>query len=77
MLFERIPPDWRERLDRLNCVAIDADYRQLDARMVAAAHDADYKVLTYTPNDIDVIQTLAGWGVDGIITDAIDVVSPA
>jgi glycerophosphoryl diester phosphodiesterase len=34
-------------------------------------------VLTYTPNDIDVIQTLAGWGVDGIITDAIDVVSPA
>jgi glycerophosphoryl diester phosphodiesterase len=77
MLFERIPPDWRERLDGLNCVAIDTDYRQLDARIVAEAHDANYKVLTYTPNDVEVVRTLVAWGVDGIITDAIDLVAPA
>lgn len=77
MLFDRIPADWRARLDRLDCVAIDADYRQLDARIVASVHDAGYKVLTYTPNDLEVIRTLGSWGVDGIITDAVDIASPA
>jgi glycerophosphoryl diester phosphodiesterase len=61
----------------LNCVAIDVDYRQLDARMVASVHDGGYKVLTYTPNDLEVIRTLGSWSVDGIITDAVDVASPA
>lgn len=77
LLLERVPTDWRERMARLDCVAIDVDYRELAAKLVAAAHAAGYKVICYTPNDPRVVAKLAEWGVDTVITDAIDVVRPA
>ena len=76
LLLERIPPDWNERLARLGCIAIDADYRELDAGMVSAALNAGYQVLTYTANDPRVVAELVAWGVDAIITDAVDVIRP-
>jgi len=33
-------------------------------------------VLTYTPNDPAIVNRLVEWNVDGIITDAIDVIRP-
>jgi glycerophosphoryl diester phosphodiesterase len=76
MLYEEVPPDWQDRLSRLECVALDTDYRELDAATVVAAHRAGYKVLTYTPNDPTIVSRLLEWNVDGIITDAIDVIRP-
>jgi glycerophosphoryl diester phosphodiesterase len=76
MLYEQVPPDWKERLSRLGCVGLDTDYRKLDAAIVADAHRAGYKVLTYTPNDLATVSRLAAWNIDGIITDAIDVIRP-
>ena len=76
MLYEHVPADWKERLSRLECVALDTDYRELDAALVAAVHEAGYKVLTYTANDPAAVRRLAAWNVDGIITDALDVVRP-
>ena len=76
LLVERIPGDWEWRLSQLQCVALDSDYRELKAGLIAAAHGAGYKVLTYTPNDVEVVARLNAWGVDCIITDAIDVVRP-
>ena len=46
------------------------------AAIVAAAHEAGYKVLTYTANDPAIVNRLAAWNLDGIITDAIDIVRP-
>lgn len=77
LLLERIPPDWEARLSHLECVAIDADFNVVDQALVADAHRAGFKVLTYTPNDPAVIASLSAWGVDVVITDAIDVVKPA
>jgi len=76
MLCEEVPPDWKDRLSRLGCVALDTDYRKLDEAIVVAAHRAGYKVLTYTPNDAAIVSRLAEWNIDGIITDAIDVIRP-
>ena len=76
LLLEKVPRDWLERMLRLDCVALDTDYRQLKAELVAAAHDAGHMVVTYTPNDPKVVSKLFGWGVDVVITDAIDVVRP-
>ena len=76
LLLDEIPADWKERLAHLECIAIDADYRVLDAVLVADAHRAGYKVLTYTPNEPDVIAMLQAWQMDAIITDAIDRITP-
>jgi glycerophosphoryl diester phosphodiesterase len=76
MLYDDIPPDWKDQLARLGCAAIDADYRKFDAALVADAHRAGYKVLAYTPNDPALASRLASWKVDGIITDAIDLIRP-
>ena len=40
LLLEQLPADWPARLRRLDCVALDADYRELTAAIVGAAHDA-------------------------------------
>jgi glycerophosphoryl diester phosphodiesterase len=61
LLLEKIPPDWRERT----------------AEIVAAAGETGYRVVTYTPNDPRIVAKLVSWGVDTIITDAIDVIRPA
>ena len=76
LLVEDVPLDWSARLARLECVALDADCRELDADIVAAAHQSGYRVLTYTANDLQLVERLANWGLDAIITDAIDVVRP-
>ena len=76
LLLERMPTDWEARLSRLACIALDADYRELDAGIVATAKAAGYKVLTYTANDPKAVAQLSAWGVDAIITDAIDVIRP-
>jgi glycerophosphoryl diester phosphodiesterase len=77
LLFDRIPVDWQERLARLDCVAIDADYRVLDPMLVANARRAGYKVLAFTPNDGGFVHKLLDWGVDGAITDAVNTIRPA
>ena len=72
LLLDDVPADWRDRLQRLECAALDTQHEALDAELVAAAHAEGCRVLCYTPNDVDRVQVLAEWGVDGIITDAVD-----
>lgn len=76
LLFEEVPPDWAERLALLDCGALVADWRGLDADLVAAGRRSGHRVLTYTVNDPQRVAALTSWGVDAIITDAIDVVQP-
>jgi glycerophosphoryl diester phosphodiesterase len=51
LLLDTLPADWLERLRRLECVALDANHRELDAAVIGAAHSAGFKVLCYTVND--------------------------
>ena len=48
----------------------------LTAEVVKAAHRGGYRVCCYTPNDPVRVSELAGWGVDTIITDAVDQIAP-
>jgi glycerophosphoryl diester phosphodiesterase len=75
LLLDELPDDWLERLARLQCVALDIDHRALTAEIVATAHRGGYRVCCYTPNEPARVIELAGWGVDTIITDAIDQVA--
>jgi len=72
LLLDALPPDWLDRLARLECVALDANHQELTAEVVRKARTAGYRVLCYTPNDAERVAELAAWGVDGLITDAVD-----
>jgi len=72
LLIEELPADWLARLARLECVALDVDHQVLDPDLVRRTRAAGYRVLCYTPNESERIANLAAWGVDGIITDAVD-----
>jgi len=72
LLLDELPTDWLDRLRMLECVALDANHQVLDAEIVKAAHRGGFRVCCYTPNDIGRVTELAAWGVDTIITDAVD-----
>jgi len=76
LLLDKLPPDWLDRLRRLDCVALDANHRELDAAVIGQAHAAGFKVLCYTVNDETRANHLLGWGLDGLITDAVDRIAP-
>jgi glycerophosphoryl diester phosphodiesterase len=77
LLQDEVTPDWPERLARLGCIAFDVNFRELSAALVADAHARGYRVACYTPNEKAAVAELLGWGVDCIITDAIDIIDPA
>lgn len=72
LLVNAVPDNWLQRVERLACVALAADHQTLTAAGVDAAHEAGYRVLCFTPNEPARVIELAGWGVDGIVTDAVD-----
>ena len=74
-LTETLPPDWRERCKALGCVALDAKHTLLRAEVVRDAHAAGLRVATWTVNDADRVAELSSWGVDTVITDAVDVIT--
>ncbi len=76
LLMDRLPADWLERLRRLDCVALDANHRELDRQVIEAAHQAGFRVACYTVNDSARAAELLGWGLDALITDAVDRIVP-
>lgn len=75
LLLDELPADWADRLARLQCVALDANHECLSREIVAEAHRRGFRVSTYTPNDLARVRELGAWGVDTIITDAIDAIA--
>ncbi|MDA1116777.1 MAG: glycerophosphodiester phosphodiesterase [Proteobacteria bacterium] len=76
LLVGRIPPHWREMLQDLECVALHANYRALNARVVAEAQRAGAAVLAWTVNDRRAARKLLSWGVDCLVTDRLDRIAP-
>ncbi|AQV94581.1 glycerophosphodiester phosphodiesterase [Cupriavidus necator] len=76
LLLDKLPADWLDRLRELDCVALDANHRVLNAKVIADAHAAGFRVLSYTVNDPERAAQLLAWGLDGLITDAVDQIAP-
>ncbi|MCA3181108.1 MAG: glycerophosphodiester phosphodiesterase [Burkholderiaceae bacterium] len=76
LLVDTLPEDWLERVRAHGCVALDANHRVLTEAVVSRAHAERLRVLCYTVNDPARAATLRGWGVDCVITDAVDTIRP-
>jgi glycerophosphoryl diester phosphodiesterase len=77
LLCRRIAPDWREQLQRLQCVALHCDHRSLDATAIHEVRSAGYWLFCYTVNDRHRANQLARWGIDALCTDRLDRIEPA
>jgi glycerophosphoryl diester phosphodiesterase len=77
LLLEKWWDGWLERAVALGCVAVVCDYTLWDQPTVDLVHQNGMRALSYTVNDADAAQRLIGLGTDGIITDRVDLFSPA
>jgi glycerophosphoryl diester phosphodiesterase len=77
LLVDTLWKGWFEKAQELGCVAVVANYALWDAATVAQVHGAGMRCLSYTVNDDWAAQHLLALGTDGIITDRVDLFSPA
>ena len=77
LLLDAMKPDWLEIALQLDCVAIVCNQALWDRFSVAQAKSAGFRCLSYTVNDDWAAQRLIDLGTDGIITDRVDLFSPA
>jgi glycerophosphoryl diester phosphodiesterase len=66
-----------ERAQALGCVALVCNHALWDAALVQRAHELGLRALSYTVNDEWAAQRLINLGTDGIISDRVDLFSPA
>jgi glycerophosphoryl diester phosphodiesterase len=77
LLLDTLPPHAFDLAQELRCVAMITDHKLMDAALAARIHAAGMRALVYTVNEPDRARALRAWGIDGIVTDAVDRFSPA
>ena len=77
LLVDVLPDGWLPAALSLGCVAVVSHHALWDSASVGRAHDAGLRALSYTVNDKATAQRLIELGTDGIITDRVDLFSPA
>jgi glycerophosphoryl diester phosphodiesterase len=69
LLVGAVPASWRKHTESLDCSALHADQRRLDAAAVAAVRAAGISVFAYTVNLPERAQELFSWGVEAVFSD--------
>jgi glycerophosphoryl diester phosphodiesterase len=77
LLLDTLREGWLEQALALGCVAMVCNHTLWDAATLAQARVAGLRCLCYTVNDAETAGRLLALGVDGIITDRVDLFSPA
>jgi glycerophosphoryl diester phosphodiesterase len=77
LLLETLWPGWLETALRLDSVAVIGEQSVWNDSSVQQAHSAGLRTLSYTVNEPSAAHTLFGLGLDGVITDRVDLFSPA
>jgi glycerophosphoryl diester phosphodiesterase len=76
LLLDALQDGWLDLALSLGCVAVVANHDATTPAAVQALHAAGLWALCYTVNDAARARELQQWGVDALITDAIDRISP-
>jgi glycerophosphoryl diester phosphodiesterase len=77
LLLDTLRDGWLDEAPQLECVAVVCNQTLWDAVTVARAKDAGLRTLSYTVNVEESARRLLALGIDGIITDRIDLFGPA
>jgi glycerophosphoryl diester phosphodiesterase len=76
LLLDFLWTGWLETALSLGCIAIVCNHAVWDRSSVTQARSAGFRLLSYTVNDEWAAQRLIDLGIDGIITDRVDLFSP-
>ena len=68
---------WLQKAKTLQCQAIVCNHTQWNTDTVAQAQASGFRTLSYTVNEAAEAQRLIALGTDGVITDRVDLFSPA
>lgn len=77
LLLDKFTPGWLATALTLGCAAVICRYTLWDEQTVAHARSAGLRTMSYTVNDEASVKRLIELGTDGIITDRVDLFSPA
>ncbi len=77
LLVDSLWEGWWNYAQQLQCVAIVCNHALWNSALVAQVQGAGMRCLSYTVNDDWAAQRLIALGTDGIITDRVDLFSPA
>jgi glycerophosphoryl diester phosphodiesterase len=77
LLLDTLWEGWLQKALDLGCLAVVCNYTLWDAGTVAQVHNAGMRCLSYTVNEQAAAQHLLDLGTDGLITDRVDLFSPA
>jgi glycerophosphoryl diester phosphodiesterase len=76
LLLDTLWSGWLEMARSLDCVAVVCNHALWDEALVATARGAGLHMLAYTVNDDWAARRLLDLGLDGIITDRVDLFAP-
>ena len=77
LLLENLNDDWFATAKELECCAIICDHEFWTQEGISLAKTNGFKTLSYTPNDEQAVNRLIAFGIEGIITDRVDLFSAA
>ncbi|WP_313076553.1 glycerophosphodiester phosphodiesterase [Melaminivora sp.] len=77
LLLDKLHAGWLETAGQLGCVAVVCNHALWDEALVQTARQAGLRTLSYTVNDEWAAERLIALGTDGIISDRVDLFSPA
>jgi len=77
LLLDSLWDGWFDVARKLDCAAIVCNHALWDSATVAQVQGAGMRCLSYTVNDDWAAQRLIALGTDGIVTDRVDLFSPA
>ncbi len=77
LLLDTLWDGWLDAALALDCTAVVCNHALWDVATVARVNAAGLRTLSYTVNDEWAAERLIALGTDGVITDRIDVFSPA
>ena len=75
-ISDTLPDNWQSILSDLNCISVHLKHSSVTRDTVNEIHTAGFRVAVWTVNESARAQELLNWGVDAVITDAIDRISP-
>lgn len=76
LLLDTLWDGWPETAEALGVAAVITNWRLMDRALIERLHGRGWRALVYTVNDAAVAERLIADGIDGLITDRVDLFKP-